>query len=264
MVAALYGVGLRAGDRYFCPSSPAWGHGLWHGTVAPLALGIAVGSYSGKFRRRPHRRRAAAFGITNLAAAPTVYRMLRESGAAVGRRLSAGEAVVHRRADGRRTWEFVERAFGVAPCSMYGSTEVGVIIVNYPGFDGYRSRPGALGKAGARMGRRGGRRRRAATAAGTARRDRRAPARRVVPRQGPRLRRRRRLLLPRRPVRRRDHLGGLDDERAGDRAGPARPSRRARGGGDRRPRRAARSDPQGLRRGAGHDGEDFAGSCRSS
>ena len=50
MVAALYGVGLRAGDRYFCPSSPAWGHGLWHGTVAPLALGIAVGSYSGKFQ----------------------------------------------------------------------------------------------------------------------------------------------------------------------------------------------------------------------
>ena len=42
MVAALYGVGLRAGDRYFCPSSPAWGHGLWHGTIAPLALGIAV------------------------------------------------------------------------------------------------------------------------------------------------------------------------------------------------------------------------------
>src|SRR5207237_1160299 len=40
MVAALYGVGLRAGDRYFCPSSPAWGHGLWHGTVAPLALGF--------------------------------------------------------------------------------------------------------------------------------------------------------------------------------------------------------------------------------
>ena len=25
MVAALYGIGLRPGDRYFCPSSPAWG-----------------------------------------------------------------------------------------------------------------------------------------------------------------------------------------------------------------------------------------------
>ena len=29
---------------------------------------------------------------------------------------------------------------------MYGTTEVGVIIVNYPGLDGYRAKPGALGK----------------------------------------------------------------------------------------------------------------------
>ena len=29
--------GLRPGDRFLCPSSPAWGHGLWHGTLAPLA-----------------------------------------------------------------------------------------------------------------------------------------------------------------------------------------------------------------------------------
>src|SRR5258708_7832589 len=36
MVAALYGTGIRPGDRYLCPSSPAWGHGLWHGTIAPL------------------------------------------------------------------------------------------------------------------------------------------------------------------------------------------------------------------------------------
>jgi acetyl-CoA synthetase len=29
---------------------------------------------------------------------------------------------------------------------MYGTTEVGVLIVNYPGLDGYRVKPGALGK----------------------------------------------------------------------------------------------------------------------
>ena len=49
MNAALYGTGLRPGDRFFCPSSPAWGHGLWHGTLAPLALGIETGAYAGKF-----------------------------------------------------------------------------------------------------------------------------------------------------------------------------------------------------------------------
>jgi acetyl-CoA synthetase len=42
MIAALYGTGIRPGDRFFCPSSPAWGHGLWHGTLAPLALGVTT------------------------------------------------------------------------------------------------------------------------------------------------------------------------------------------------------------------------------
>ena len=40
-IAALYGTGVRPGDRFMCPSSPAWGHGLWHGTIAPLALGVS-------------------------------------------------------------------------------------------------------------------------------------------------------------------------------------------------------------------------------
>ena len=42
------------------------------------------------------------------------------------------------------TW--TEASLGAVPCSMYGTTEVGVLIVNYPGLDGYRVKPGALGK----------------------------------------------------------------------------------------------------------------------
>jgi acetyl-CoA synthetase len=147
MVAALYGVGLRAGDRYFCPSSPAWGHGLWHGTIAPLALGIAVGTYSGKFRAERIVEGLHAFAITNVAAAPTVYRMIRESGAADDRRFAPQKLSFTGEPMDGKTWDFVERTFGVRPCSMYGSTEVGVIIASYPGFDGFEVRRGALGKA---------------------------------------------------------------------------------------------------------------------
>ena len=147
MVAALYGVGLHRDDRYFCPSSPAWGHGLWHGTIAPLALGIAVGSYSGRFRADRLLDALHAFGITNLAAAPTVYRMLRESGLAGDRRFRPDKLSFTGEPMDVKTWEFVEETFGVSPCSMYGSTEVGVIIASYPGFDGFEVRRGALGKA---------------------------------------------------------------------------------------------------------------------
>jgi acetyl-CoA synthetase len=146
MIAALYGVGLEAGDRYFCPSSPAWGHGLWHGTIAPLALGIPVGAYSGRFDAERLFEALAAFRIDNLAAAPTVYRMLRNSGLAGRypfrpRKLSyTGEPM------DSGTFEWIERTWGLRPCGMYGSTEVGVIIADYPGFPDHQVRPGALGK----------------------------------------------------------------------------------------------------------------------
>jgi acetyl-CoA synthetase len=44
-----FALGVSPNDEYFCPSSPAWGHGIWYGTIAPLIFGKAVGTYSGKF-----------------------------------------------------------------------------------------------------------------------------------------------------------------------------------------------------------------------
>jgi acetyl-CoA synthetase len=147
MIAALYGVGLRPGDRYFCPSSPAWGHGLWHGTIAPLALGVAVGSYAGRFDAERIFQALHAFEITNMAAAPTVYRLLRASGLAGRYPFRPAKLSFTGEPMDPGTWRFIEETFGVTPRSMYGSTEVGVIIVSYPGFTGYEVRPGSLGKA---------------------------------------------------------------------------------------------------------------------
>jgi acetyl-CoA synthetase len=76
-----------------------------------------------------------------------VYRMLRESGLAHEARFRPDKLSFTGEPMDGRTWEFVERAFGVPPCSMYGSTEVGVIIASYPGFEGFEVRRGALGKA---------------------------------------------------------------------------------------------------------------------
>jgi acetyl-CoA synthetase len=147
MIAALYGLGLTDDDRYFCPSSPAWGHGLWHGTLAPLALGLAAGAYSGRFDAHRLREALSAFRITNLAAAPTVYRLLRESGLAGREGLHLTKLTYTGEPMDDATWDWIEATLGLTPCGIYGSTEVGVIIVNYPGFDGYQVRRGALGRA---------------------------------------------------------------------------------------------------------------------
>jgi acetyl-CoA synthetase len=146
MIAALYGLGLTPGDRYFCPSSPAWGHGLWHGTLSPLALGLAAGAYSGRFDAHRLREALEAFQITNLAAAPTVYRLLRDAGVSDRRGLALTKVTYTGEPMDDATWDWIERTLGLTPCGMYGSTEVGVIVVNYPGFEGYRVRRGALGK----------------------------------------------------------------------------------------------------------------------
>ena len=145
-VAALYGTGVRPGDRFFCPSSPAWGHGLWHGTLAPLALGVETGTFSGRFDPAVLLAALSRFGITNLSAAATHYRMMKNSGAASQHRYAirkqsfTGEPI-----DGD-SLAFAEATFGAPLCSMYGTTEVGVILANYPGADDFMVKPGSLGK----------------------------------------------------------------------------------------------------------------------
>ena len=86
LIAALYATGVRPGDRFCCPSSPAWGHGLWHGTLGPLALGAEITAWSGRFD--PVRMLAVLedYRITNLSAAATHYRMMKNCGAAGGHR----------------------------------------------------------------------------------------------------------------------------------------------------------------------------------
>jgi acetyl-CoA synthetase len=145
MVAALYGVGLEPGDRYFCPSSPAWGHGLWHGTIAPLALGVHIAAYAGKFDPLRVLEALQEFSIDNFSAAPTVIRMIRNA-EAIGRyRIRLKKLSYTGEPMDLSTWDWAREAFGVAPCSMYGSTEVGVLVVNFPGFPDYRVKRGALG-----------------------------------------------------------------------------------------------------------------------
>ncbi len=144
--AALYGTGVRPGDRFFCPSSPAWGHGLWHGTLAPLGLGVETGTVSGRFDPVILLQALSAFGITNLSAAATHYRMMRNSGAAGRFRYAIRKMSFTGEPIDSETLAFAEATFGTRMCSMYGTTEVGVILADYPGADDFPSKPGSLGR----------------------------------------------------------------------------------------------------------------------
>lgn len=146
MVAALYGIGLRPGDHYFCPSSPAWGHGLWHGTLSPLALGIPTATCAGQFQPARMFEAMQELGTDNLAAAATVYRMLRNSGLSDQFPVRLRKCTFTGEPLDDDTFDWVRHTFGSPPGSMYGTTEVGVILVDFPGMRGHEIRRGALGR----------------------------------------------------------------------------------------------------------------------
>jgi acetyl-CoA synthetase len=145
-VAALYATGVRPGDRYMCPSSPAWGHGLWHGTLGPLGLGVEIAAYAGRFRPERLLEALSDLAITNLSGAATHYRMMRTSGAAGRWRYALEKLSFTGEPIDDETALWARQTFGRLPASMYGSTEVGVILADYPGAADHDVRLGALGK----------------------------------------------------------------------------------------------------------------------
>lgn len=140
-----FGIGLRQDDVYFCPSSPAWGHGIWYGTVGPLIFGKAIGAYSGKFEAETLLGALEHFGVTNMSAAPLVYRRIMESGKIDAYKLRLRRITYTGGAMDNETRQFLQERLGLYPNSFYGSTEVGVVILDYA-FEDYQPRPGSLGK----------------------------------------------------------------------------------------------------------------------
>ncbi|WP_137920685.1 acyl-CoA synthetase [Hydrogenophaga sp. 2FB] len=147
MVAALYGTGLRPGDRFFCPSSPAWGHGLWHGTLAPLALGLTIGAYSGRFKPERLLQALSEHRFTNMSAAATHYRMMKNCGQADRHSFAFEKLSFTGEPIDDDTSKFISSTFGLEVCSMYGTTEIGVVLVSYPGAADFAVKRGSLGKA---------------------------------------------------------------------------------------------------------------------
>jgi acetyl-CoA synthetase len=139
-------MGLKEGDRFFCPSSPAWGNGLWYGTFTALFLGIAVGALSGRFKEEILLQALEEFEINNFHAAPTVFRRLIKSGLMDKFNLKINKISFAGEPMDLETFSYLKEKFGVSPCSLYGTTEVGCIIVNYAGFPDWEVKPGSMGK----------------------------------------------------------------------------------------------------------------------
>lgn len=72
-----FGVDLRADDVFWNIADPGWAYGLYYGVVGPLLLGQTLRLVNAPFSAELVWRAWETYGVTNFAAAPTVYRALR-------------------------------------------------------------------------------------------------------------------------------------------------------------------------------------------
>jgi acetyl-CoA synthetase len=141
------GLDVRAGDVFWNAADPGWAYGLYYAICAPLATGRRSLLLAAPFSADLTFRVLATFGVTNFAAAPTVYRALRNAGGApdtlkLRACSSAGEPL---NAD-LVTWG--RSALGVPINDQYGQTELGMVVVNaHAPAAAAPLRPGSMGHA---------------------------------------------------------------------------------------------------------------------
>lgn len=141
-----YGLDVRADDVFWNAADPGWAYGLYYGIMGPLFMGRANILLRGGFSPELTWRLLSELGVTNLAAAPTVYRVLRSGSGpdepvSVRVASSAGEPL------NPQLVEWAQQHLGTAIRDDYGQTEMGMCIVNGWHPDVLRPiEPGSMGR----------------------------------------------------------------------------------------------------------------------
>ena len=142
-----FGIELRPDDVFWNIADPGWAYGLYYALIGPLLLGQTTLFYNAPFNAADTYRVLRDYGITNFAAAPTVYRALRSSGEqpeGVKLRVlsSAGEPL------NPDVVSWASETLGAPLHDHYGQTEVGMVANNHHRPDLQRPlRPGSMGHA---------------------------------------------------------------------------------------------------------------------
>ncbi|MFC8526923.1 AMP-binding protein [Nocardia sp. NPDC057227] len=123
-----FALDVRPDDVFWNGADPGWAYGLYYAILAPLASGIRTLLLHAPFSPALTWQVLERFGVTNFAAAPTVYRALRAEPAPEGgtlrRASSAGEPLTP------EVVEWSAAALGVQVRDHYGQTEHGMVIGN--------------------------------------------------------------------------------------------------------------------------------------
>lgn len=122
-------IGLREDDNYWNMADPGWAYGLYYAITGPLLLGATTHFNEHAFSAEQTLAFMKAHKISNLASAPTAYRMMKSSGVfdgkaqeltALKRANSAGETL------NTEVVNWVNDNLGCPVMDQYGQTETGM------------------------------------------------------------------------------------------------------------------------------------------
>jgi len=140
------GIALQPDDRFWNLADPGWAYGLAYAVAGPLMHGNTATIFEGAFSAEAAFRILREQRITNLAGAPTAFRMMMAAGdaAAAGLRgelrciSSAGEPL------SPEVIRWARRVFDAPVGDHYGQTETGMVLANHHGLR-HEHRAGSAG-----------------------------------------------------------------------------------------------------------------------
>ena len=142
-----YAIGLRPEDTYWNVADPGWAYGLYYAVVGPLLLGNTTHFCEAGFTPETTYNMLRKYKITNLAAAPTAYRLLMANDDVLAEddsfdlrvASSAGEPL------NPEVIGWVDKRLGCPVMDHYGQTETGMTACNHHDLTQEVVRVGSMG-----------------------------------------------------------------------------------------------------------------------
>lgn len=141
-------IGLRAEDSFWNIADPGWAYGLYYGITGPLLLGHPTLFYEGAFSTESLCQMVKDYDITNLAGAPTAYRMMMAADPAQMAPLRGQFRVVSSAGEplNPEVIRWFTQTLDAPIYDHYGQTEVGMVVCNHHALE-HPVQPGAAGFA---------------------------------------------------------------------------------------------------------------------
>ena len=126
-------IGLTPEDAFWNIADPGWAYGLYYAITGPLILGHSTLFYEGGFNAESVCEIVKEYGITNLAGAPTAYRMMMAADPAQMAKLRGKLRVVSSAGEplNPEVIRWFKEMLDVPIYDHYGQTEVGMVVCNH-------------------------------------------------------------------------------------------------------------------------------------